>query len=108
MASIVFVNEAKAPFTILDEYHHHFPELFLTLGMVTSNPYCEGIGVTKKSVQVIFFEHAWKNTLEEKCSRPRYSQEASLDDSLLVASSPIAAVYLPQFSAYCAPPPPPP
>ena len=51
------LKEAKAPFSILDKPDHRFCELLLTLDAITSDLHCEGIGVTKKSAQVISFEH---------------------------------------------------
>ena len=55
-------KEAKTPLPILDKSDHRFPELLLTLDTVTSVHH-EGVGVTKKSAQIISIEHEellWK------------------------------------------------
>ena len=69
------LKEAKVPFFILDKSDHRFRELLLTLDTVTSDLHREGIGVTKKSAQVISFEH--EEVLWKRCSRLGYSQEAT-------------------------------
>ena len=60
------LKEAKAPFSILDKSDHRFHELLLTLDTVTSDLHHEGIGVTKKSAEVISFKHEellWKKNV---------------------------------------------
>ena len=60
------LKEAKSPSSILDKSDHRFCELLLTLDTVTSDLHREGIGVTKKSAQVISFEHEellWKRNV---------------------------------------------
>lgn len=53
----IIYKESKAPFSILDKANPAFRELHLTLDRVTSDLYREGIGVSKKSAEVIPFEH---------------------------------------------------
>ena len=62
----------------MDKSNPAFQELHLTLDRVTSDLHREGLGVTKKSVAVILFEH--ENILWEKqllgCSTPKALQMA--------------------------------
>ena len=64
------VPDAFYPFSILDKGNVEFREFLLTLDHVTSNLHRQGVGVKKRSAEVIAFHHEdrfWANKLFGYC-----------------------------------------